>query len=125
VIWKFAENQDMAKKFLVDLVAAASEAFVTSEFCNYPAFAKAVPDLRGKLGGDKQNPQAYLVLADAEKWSAYPGYPGHWTPAIDETFTTFVIPNMFARAARGEMSPEDSARQAETEMKRIFARWAR
>jgi len=125
VVWKFAENQDMAKKFLVDLVAASSDTFATSEFCNYPSFSKSVPDLRGKLGADKQNPQAYLVLADAEKWSAYPGYPGYWTPGIDESFTTSVIPNMFARAARGEQTPEDSAKQAEAEMRRIFARWAR
>src|SRR5262249_45064015 len=123
--WKFAENQDLAKQFLVDLVAAAADAFVISELCNYPTFTKSVPDLRGKLAADRQNPQAYLTLADAEKWSAYPGYPGYWTPAIGETFTTYVIPNMFARAARGEQSPEDAAKQAEAEMKRIFARWAR
>jgi multiple sugar transport system substrate-binding protein len=65
------------------------------------------------------------VLADAEKWSASPGYPGYWTPGIDESFTTSVIPSMFARAARGEQTPEDSAKQAEAEMRRIFARWTR
>jgi hypothetical protein len=32
---------------------------------------------------------------------------------------------MFARVARREQSPEDAARQAEAEMKRIFARAAR
>jgi hypothetical protein len=32
---------------------------------------------------------------------------------------------MFARAVRGEQSGEEAARQAEGEMKRIFARWQR
>ncbi len=122
VVWKFAENPEMAKKFVVDLVAAYTDAFLASEFYNFPSFSKSVTDLRGKLAADKHNPQAYLILADAEKWSAYPGYPGYTTAAIDEAFNTFVIPNMFARVAKGEQSPEDSAKQAEAEMKRIFAK---
>ena len=35
-----------------------------------------------------------------------PGHPGHVTPAIDETLQRGVIPAMFARAARGDQSPE-------------------
>lgn len=125
VVWKFAENPEMAKQFLVDLVAAYTDAFMTSEFYNFPSFPRSVTDLRGKLAADKHKPQAYLILADAEKWSAYPGYPGYTTAGIDEAFNTFVIPNMFARVAKGEQSPENSARQAEAEMKRIFAKWRR
>jgi hypothetical protein len=30
---------------------------------------------------------------------------------------------MFAKVARGDESPEDAAKAAETEYKRIFARW--
>jgi multiple sugar transport system substrate-binding protein len=123
VVWKFAENPEMAKKFLVDLVGAYNDAFLASEFYNFPSFTKSVTDLKGKLAADKVDPERYLFLADAEKWSAYPGYPGHTTAAIDECFNTFVVPNLFARAAKGEQSPEDSAKQAEAEMKRIFAKW--
>ncbi|HEY3067545.1 MAG TPA: extracellular solute-binding protein [Methylomirabilota bacterium] len=125
VVWKFAENPDLAKKFIMDLVASYNDAFLASEFYNFPSFPKSVTDLRGKLAADKFNPQAYLILADAEKWSAYPGYPGHTTAAIDEVFNTFVIPNMFARVAKGEQSAEDSAKQAEAEMQRIFAKWGK
>jgi hypothetical protein len=32
---------------------------------------------------------------------------------------------MFARAARREQTPEASVKVAETEMRRIFARWSR
>ncbi len=123
VVWKFAENQEMAKKFVVDLVASYNDAFLASEFYNFPSFSKSVTDLKGKLAADKVDPQRYVFLADAEKWSAYPGYPGYTTSAIDEAFNTFVIPNMFARVAKGEQSPEDSAKQAEAELKRIFAKW--
>lgn len=124
VIWKFAENREVAKRFLVDLVAASDQAFLVSEFYNLPTFSRSVPNLRDYIGADKQNRQAYLVLADAERWSACPGFPGPMTAAIEEVFHTSMIPNMFARAARGEQRPEDSARQAEAEMQRVFQKWA-
>jgi multiple sugar transport system substrate-binding protein len=123
VVWKFADNPEMAKKFLVDLIGAYTDAFVASEFYNFPSFSKSVPDIKGKLAADKVNPEEYAILGDFEKYSAYPGYPGYTTAAIDEAFNTFVIPDMFARVAKGEMSAEDSAKQAEADLKRIFAKW--
>jgi multiple sugar transport system substrate-binding protein len=123
VVWKFGENPEMAKKFVIDLVANYNDAFMASEFYNFPSFSKSVSDIKGKLAADKYHPEDYVLLADAEKWSAYPGYPGHTTAGIDECFNTFVIPDMFARVAKGEMSAEDSAKQAEADMKRIFAKW--
>jgi multiple sugar transport system substrate-binding protein len=125
VLWKFARNPELAKKFLVDLVEAAGEVFAASEFCNLPTFSNAVPDVRARLAADRQNPKAYPVLAEAEAWSACPGHPGYASAAIDEVVHAHVIPQMFARAAQGEQSPDASARQAEAEMKRIFARWAK
>jgi multiple sugar transport system substrate-binding protein len=123
VLWKFAANRELAQRFLVALMGAYDEAFRASRFYSIPAFPKAVADLRGTLGADKANPKAYLILADAEHWSRCPGYPGQATGAIDEVFHRSVIPLMFARVARGEQTPEASARQAEAEMKRVFARW--
>ncbi len=125
VVWRFARNPELAKRFLIDLIAASNEVFLASEFYNFPAFSNSVPALRGKLAADRQSPHAYPVLADAERWSACPGHPGHTTAAIDEVVQSSVIPSMFARAARGEQSAEDSARHAEADMKRIFAKWAR
>src|SRR5207253_7138996 len=92
-------------------------------FYNFPSFSKSVTDIKGKLAADKVNPEEYSILGDFEKYSAYPGYPGHTTAAMDEVFNTFVIPDMFARVAKGEQSAEDSAKQAEADMKRIFAKW--
>jgi multiple sugar transport system substrate-binding protein len=123
VVWQFAENPEMAKKFIMDLIGSYNDAFLASEFYNFPSFSKSVSDIQGKLAADKVNPEEYAILGDFEKHSAYPGYPGHTTAAMDEVFNTFVIPDMFARVAKGEQSAEDSAKQAEADMKRIFAKW--
>lgn len=124
VLWKFAENAELARRFLVDLVSAYEEAFTASEFYNLPAFPGSVKTLRAKLAAERPAAPPYLPLADADSWSAYPGHPGYATGAVDEALTKAVLPRMFARAARGEQSPADSVRQADAEMKRIFARWA-
>ena len=135
VIWKFSDKVELAKRFLIDLLAAGDEGFRASEFYNLPCFPRTVHDLPKKLGAGKTSPPGksapaqpadrYALLAKADRWSASPGHPGYFTPAIDETVQRGIIPAMFARAARGEQSPEASVRAAETEMRRIFARWAR
>jgi multiple sugar transport system substrate-binding protein len=134
VLWKFSTKADLARKFLVDLVAAAETGFRASEFYNMSCFTRAVPDLAKKLvgrPGPRRNPggdptaDRYTLLAGADRWSACPGHPGYVTAAIDETVQRGVIPAMFARAARGDMSVEASVRAAEVDMRRIFARWTR
>ena len=42
---------------------------------------------------------------------------------MDEAFNTFVIPTMFAKVARDELAPEEAARAAEKELKRIWDKW--
>jgi multiple sugar transport system substrate-binding protein len=120
VVWKFAEQRELAKRFLVDLVAAGADALRASESYNLPAFPRVVPDLRARLGAQRP----YLLLADAAQWSAAPGHPGPASGAIDEAVHRHVVPRMFVRAARGEQAPEASVRQAEAELKQLFARWA-
>ena len=44
VIWRFAQNQEAAKQFLVDLALASHEALVKSD-TSTPSFPGAVPDL--------------------------------------------------------------------------------
>ena len=58
-------------------------------------------------------------------WSGRPkfGYPGYGTAGIDEAFKAWIIPTMFAKVARGHETPENAAKAAEEEYKRIFARW--
>jgi multiple sugar transport system substrate-binding protein len=124
VIWKFAENIEGAKKFLVDYISSFGDAFKGSKFYNFPCFPKTVPDLVKQISSDPgaDPPDKYKVLADVLDWATNVGYPGYATAGIDEVFNTFVLPTMFAKVARGDMSPEDSAKAAEAEIKRIFER---
>ncbi|HSB19802.1 MAG TPA: carbohydrate ABC transporter substrate-binding protein, partial [Anaeromyxobacteraceae bacterium] len=100
--------------------------FKASEFYNFPCFPKTVPDLQQQIASDPKGVPAdkYKVLGSVLEWATNVGYPGYATAAIDEVFNTFVIPTMFAKVARDEMSPEEAARAAEKEMKRIFEKWA-
>src|SRR5512138_3152178 len=125
VVWNFAENKEGAKQFLVDYIDAFGEAFKASEFYNFPCFPKTVPDLAQQVANDPKAapPDKYKPLANVLEWATNVGYPGFATAAIDEAFNTFVIPTMFARVARDEATPEDAARAAEKELKRIFEKW--
>jgi multiple sugar transport system substrate-binding protein len=122
VVWKFAQNKEGAQKFLVDYIDAFGAAFKASEFYNFPCFPKTVPDLAQQLKNDPkaQPPDKYTVLTDALDWSTNVGFPGYATAAIDEVYNTFVLPTMFAKVARDELSPEEAAKAAEQECKRIF-----
>lgn len=125
VIWKFSENQDGAKQFLLDLVDAFPTIFTESEFYNFPCFPPTVPDLAQRISNDpKADPSdKYKVLTTVLDWATNIGFPGYANAAIDEVFNTFVIPTMFARVAREEVSPEEGARVAHAELERIFAKW--
>jgi multiple sugar transport system substrate-binding protein len=125
VIWKFAENIEGAKQFLVDYIGNFRKAFLASEFYNFPCFPDTVPDLEDLLANDpKADPlDKYKVLEDVQEWTANFGYPGYANAAIDEILGSFVIPEMFAKAATGKASPEDAIKEAEAKCKDIFAAW--
>lgn len=125
VIWKFAENIDGAKKFLVDYVDNFRTAFDASQFYNFPCFAKTVPDLQKAIAHDPKAvpPDKYAVLGDVLDWATNVGYPGYSNAAIDETWNTWVLNTMFAKAATGAETPEAALAQAETAMKAIWAKW--
>ncbi|MBX6329914.1 MAG: extracellular solute-binding protein [Pseudolabrys sp.] len=125
VIWKFADNIDGAKKFLIDYIDNFKQGFLASEFYNFPCFPSTVPDLTKIISNDpKAVPHdKYAVLADVLDWATNVGYPGYSNAAIDETFNTWVINTMFAKAATGAETPENALKQAETAMKAIWAKW--
>ena len=125
LIWNFAEQTELAKEFLVDLVTNYREAFVRSEFYNLPAFPGGVQDIEGILAADTaSDPKGkYSVLAKAAEWSTNFGHPGNDNAAIDEVLNQYIVPKMFAAAARGDMSAEAAVREAETQVKAIFDKW--
>ena len=125
VVWNFAEEKDLAQKFLIDWMDHFAEGFVAGQFYNFPCFPSTVPDLQKQIANDPRAtpPDKYKVLGDVLDWATNVGYPGYATAAIDEAFTTWVIPTMFAKVARGDETPENAAKAAEEEYKRIFARF--
>ncbi|MBI3625075.1 MAG: extracellular solute-binding protein [Candidatus Rokubacteria bacterium] len=125
VIWKFAENIEGAKKFLVDYVTNFRQAFVAGEFYDFPCFPKTVPDLKKLIANDPKAhpPDKYKVLEDVLDWATNVGYPGYATAAVDEIFSTWVLNVMFAKAASGAVSPEDALKEADAACKRIFGKW--
>jgi multiple sugar transport system substrate-binding protein len=125
VIWKFAENVAGAKQFLADYMDNFGEAFKASEFYNFPCFPGTVKNLEQLIANDpKAVPNdKYKVLGGSLQTATNVGYPGYATAAIDEVFNTFVLPTMFAKAARDEMKPEEAVAAAEKEIKRIFDKW--
>jgi multiple sugar transport system substrate-binding protein len=125
VIWKFARNAEAAKQFLVDLALNYREAFIRSDFYNLPSFPETIKDLPQLVASDARAdpPGKYTLLAQATDWTTNLGHPGYTNAAVDEVFNQYLVPRMFAAAARGEMSAEEAVRSAEAQMKPIFEKW--
>ena len=124
-IWNFAENIEGAKQFLVDYIGHSREAFLASGFQNAPAFPDAVPDLAGLVANDARAspPGKYRLLADVARWTTNVGYPGYTNPAISEIYGAGILPTMCARAATGQLTPEEALDQADREVRTIFEKW--
>jgi multiple sugar transport system substrate-binding protein len=125
VIWRFSKNIDGAKKFLVDLAGESRNAFLASQFYNFPTFPQLVPDLAKQVADDpKATPRnKYAMFSDASSWTVNVGYPGYSNAAIDESFTTWLIPKMFADAATGRLSPEEAMKVYSAQLAAIFDKW--
>ena len=125
LIWKFADNINGAKQFLVDYIDSSREAFVGSELYNFPSFPDTVPDLDKLIANDsKADPtDKYKVLDDAETWTTNVGDPGYTNAAIDEIFGRNIIPTMFRKVATDEAAADEAIREAEAKCRKIFAKW--
>src|SRR2546425_9296177 len=125
VVWKFAENIDGAKKFLIDYTVNFREGFVNGSAYDFPCFPKTVPDLKPLLANDtKASPKnKYTVLEDVLNWATNVGFPGYANAAIDEIFNTWVLNVMFAKAASGSATPEEALKEAVAASQRIFGKW--
>ncbi|HEV7861420.1 MAG TPA: extracellular solute-binding protein [Acidimicrobiia bacterium] len=125
VIWKFSKNQDLATQFLADLAQVQREALIHSGFYNLPPFQGQTAEFAQVMAHDDgaRPPEKYALLADATSWSTNIGHPGPGNAACMDTFNQFLVPKMFAAAARGEMSAEEAVKAAEARMQPIFAKW--
>jgi multiple sugar transport system substrate-binding protein len=125
LIWKFSLNSDGAKQFLVDYVASSREAFLASRFQNAPGFQESVPDLTTLVADDPDAtpPEKYSFLAGATSWTTNIGHPGYTNATIGEIFHAGLTPTMCARAATGQLTPEEALDQADKEVRQIFQKW--
>jgi multiple sugar transport system substrate-binding protein len=125
VIWKFAENIDGAKRFLVDYIGQFRQGLLASALYNLPCFPQTVSDLESLCTHDAQAtpPDKYKILADALTWTTHLGYPGYTNAAIDEIFNTWLLSSMFAQAATGKLSPEEALHQTNMQVQGLFQKW--
>ena len=126
IVPSFSPNVDAAKEFLLHYTANLPSVTYHSKLYDFPAFPDAVPELDGWLTKDPfgaNPPDKLAVLKDSLDWCTNIGHPGPASPAIGEALYTFVIPNMYARAARGELSPQQSVAEAEKQINAIYKNW--
>lgn len=126
IVPKHATNPDAAKEFLLHYTANFAAATYASKLYDFSAWAQLTPNLNNWLGSDPfgAKPADKLAfLSKATDWSTNIGYPGPANTAEGEVFSTFIIPNMFARVARGELTPQQSVAAAEVQVKRVFDKW--
>ena len=126
-IWKFAQNKANAAKFLADLCINYKQATLASKLYNFPSFPGAFPfkSIRKTAARDPHKPHGkYTVLTTiAEKYTHNIGYPGTYNAAMDEVFTKYLIPQMYAQVSQGKMSAQDSVKSTAKQIKAIYAKW--
>jgi multiple sugar transport system substrate-binding protein len=116
-IWKFSKNVPAAKEFIQAISDNQKEAMLASRGYNMPfmrgQYAKPMPGLGNdpKLG----------ILQEQDKITAFFGHPGPMSPPAQEVLTTFIIPDIFTRVARGG-AIEDTMKWGVGEIRRIYAK---
>lgn len=124
-----SQNPEAAKAFMLHLVANYNQATFSSELYNFPAWDVTAPQLYEENGWLQVDPfgsrpvDKLLMLGSAKEWTSNLGFPGPANPAEGEVYNTFIIPEMYAKAARGEMSPADAVAEAEGRIVAIFDKW--
>jgi multiple sugar transport system substrate-binding protein len=113
-VWKWANDPDTAKAFIVDWFAQWQEwGKVTSGYNSPP-----LQDMWKKPMPGLEDPN-FQIMQDWREVASVAGYPGPFSSSIEEVNSTFVLPNMFLRAVRGE-TPDAAMKWGESEYKRIF-----
>ena len=98
---------------------------MTGDDLQLPSYPSVVGDFGDLVATDTRAQPAgkYGLLAGAAEWTTNVGHPGHSNAAMDEVVKASLISQMFAAAARGEMSAEEAVRAAEAKVKPIFDKW--
>ena len=128
-IWKFAQNKEAAKKYIIDQQLAYTQHFVQSKFYNFPAWTNGVKGgfrtMNRMAAADPHKPRGkYTILTTiARRYTTNVGYPGFANAAIGDIFNQSLVPQMFAQVAQGKMTPQDAARSMQGKFRSIYATW--
>lgn len=122
IIWKFAQNIDGAKQFLVDFTTAFGEGLAHSGFQSMPSYPGSVPELADRLK-TPHRPGRYDLLLDLPASLTNLGHPGHSNAATDEVLQQRIMSRMFRSVAIGEASPEEAMANAAAAIDPIFRKW--
>lgn len=122
VIWKFANNIDGAKRFLVDYTGAFGEGLSHSGFQNMPSYPGSVPELADQIATPKR-PGRYNLLLELPSSLSNLGHPGHSNAATDEVLRQRIVSKMFRSVAIGKASPQEAMRTAAAAIDPIFRKW--
>ena len=113
-----SQYQDTAKEFLLYLTSNYQQATNESEYYNFPAWPSLVPELTagGRSGSTTiptapSRPTSSPCSRPPNDWTVNLGWPGPANAAIGEVFGSFILPNMMARAARGEQTAAEVGRR--------------
>jgi len=116
-IWKSSKNIPAAKEFIQGISDSQKDAMGASRGYNMPflvgQYAKPMPG----LGNDPK----LATLQEQGKITAFFGHPGPMSPAAQEVLTTFIVPDMFTRVARGG-AIEDTMKWGVGEIRRIYSK---
>ncbi|PYM18101.1 MAG: hypothetical protein DMD81_06845 [Candidatus Rokuibacteriota bacterium] len=116
-IWKFSKNVPAAKEFIQTIADHQKEAMEASRGYNMPFLKNQYTKPMPGLGGDAK----LSALQEQDKITVFFGYPGPMTPAAQEVLTTFIVPDMFTRVARGA-DIEETMKWGMGEIRRIYTK---
>jgi multiple sugar transport system substrate-binding protein len=120
MVWKFSKNQQGAKEYLTALLDADKDGMVASRGYNMPFLNDNAKKPMPVIGADPKT----QILQDFPKIVAFYGYPGPYTPQIQEVANLYVLPDIFTKVARGT-SIEEAVKWGVGEYRRIFAKHKR
>ena len=108
VIWKFAQNKAAAKKYLVDIGTQYTGHFLNSYFYNFPTFPGSVSNVQVRLRKQTDYPNELQAATRSSKRSPRATRQRRLSRLLERGnrrgVLKFLIPQMFARVARDEMS---------------------
>jgi multiple sugar transport system substrate-binding protein len=116
-IWKFAKNKEAARAFLQFYVDHWMEGYKVALSYNEPML-KAWVDEGFKFVPTIDDPKI-KVLTDFSQYGNLYGWPGPLTPAAEEWWQLYHIPQMFAKIARGT-SIDDALKDTTAALKKVY-----